>query len=96
MTPVDGAKEQTPTRQTEVNSRSAEINASTSQIRSGSASGQQEGVKAMSSPEQATEDASDYRVTFWAAGLVGLGLVTGAAWMAIRRNTFSLHRVFRR
>lgn len=50
----------------------------------------------MSSPAQATEDASDYRVTFWAAGLVGLGLVTGAAWMAIRRNTFSLHRVFRR
>ena len=96
VTPVDGAKEQTPTRQTEINSRSAEINASTSQIRSGSASGQQEGVKAMSSPEQATEDASDYRVTFWAAGLVGLGLVTGAAWMAIRRNTFSLHRVFRR
>lgn len=95
-TPVDGAKEQTPTRQTEINSRSAEINASTSQIRSGSASGQQEGVKAMSSPAQATEDASDYRVTFWAAGLVGLGLVTGAAWMAIRRNTFSLHRVFRR
>lgn len=96
VTPVDGAKEQTPTRQTEINSRSAEINASTSQIRSGSASGQQEGVKAMSSPEQATEDASDYRVTFWAAGLVGLGLVTGAAWMAIRRNTFFLHRVFRR
>ncbi|WP_204863198.1 hypothetical protein [Rothia mucilaginosa] len=96
VTPVDGAKEQTPTRQTEINSRSAEINASTSQIRSGSASGQQEGVKAISSSEQATEDASDYRVTFWAAGLVGLGLVTGAAWMAIRRNTFSLHRVFRR
>ena len=42
------------------------------------------------------EEASDYRVTFWTVGLVGLGLVAGAVWMAIRRNAFSLSRVFRR
>ncbi|WP_141754201.1 hypothetical protein [Rothia sp. HMSC068F09] len=96
VTPTDGAKGLTPTRQTEGNSRSAEVNASTSQVHSGSTAGQQEGVKAASSSEHVMEEASDYRVTFWTVGLVGLGLVAGAVWMAIRRNAFSLSRVFRR
>ena len=96
VTPTDGAKGLTPIRQTEGNSRSAEVNAPISQVHSGSTAGQQEGVKAASSSEHVMEEASDYRVTFWTVGLVGLGLVAGAAWMAIRRNAFSLSRVFRR
>lgn len=96
VTPTDGAKGLTPIRQTEGNSRSAEVNAPISQVHSGSTAGQQEGVKAASSSEHVMEEASDYRVTFWTVGLVGLGLVTGAAWMAIRRNAFSLSRVFHR
>lgn len=96
VTPTDGAKGLTPTRQTEGNSRSAEVNAPISQVHSGSTAGQQEGVKAASSSEHVMEEASDYRVTFWTVGLVGLGLVAGAAWMAIRRNSFSLSRVFHR
>lgn len=96
VTPTDGAKGLTPTRQTEGNSRSAEVNAPISQVHSGSTAGQQEGVKAASSSEHVMEEASDYRVTFWTVGLVGLGLVAGAVWMAIRRNAFSLSRVFHR
>ena len=96
LTPTDGAKGLTPTRQTEGNSRSAEVNAPISQVHSESTAGQQEGVKAASSSEHVMEEASDYRVTFWTVGLVGLGLVAGAVWMAIRRNAFSLSRVFRR
>lgn len=96
VTPTDGAKGLTPTHQTEGNSRSAEVNAPISQVHSGSTAGQQEGVKAASSSEHVMEEASDYRVTFWTVGLVGLGLVAGAAWMAIRRNAFSLSRVFHR
>lgn len=96
VTPTDGARGLTPTRQTEGNFRSAEVNAPISQVHSGSTAGQQEGVKAAASSEHVMEEASDYRVTFWTVGLVGLGLVTGAVWMAIRRNTFSLSRVFHR
>lgn len=96
VTPTDGSKGLTTARQTEGSPRSSEVNAPVSQVHSGSTAGQQEGVKAASSSEHVMEEASDYRVTFWAVGLVGLGLVAGAVWMAIRRNAFSLSRVFHR